>query len=220
MAYGGVDDKAGEHRTGKFGLGYLDPLLTKYDRHLVLCRPNLLVIYDDLEAKEAAVFTLMLNSRSADCELTGDGRFRVRSGKGEGVAQIFASEDVSGEYSDQYVTPFQDARPSRATFQTTRRSKKARFLTIIQMGDKGAFEAQLLTMNDGQVSVGSVVVDAELNDGNPPMLRVAGNGAKLVVEYGNVPMLSGTKHGESRTEVAPYLPPGHLNFLPVPGAEE
>ena len=60
------------------------------------------------------------------------------------------------------------------------------------------------------------VVKAELNNGNPPMLRVAGNGAKLVVENGNVPMLSGTKNGESATEVAPHLPPSHLNFLPAP----
>jgi len=219
MAYGGVDDKAAEHRTGKFGLGYLDPLLTKYDRHLVFCRPNLLVIYDDLEAKEAATFTLMLNSRSADCELTEDGYFHVRSRNGEGVAQVFASQNVSSEFSDEYVTPFKDERPSRAAFQTTQRSTKARFLTIIQMGDKEAFEVQRLSMKDGQVDVGGFVVKAELNDGNPPLLRVAGNGAKLVVENGNVPMLSGKENGDPTTKVASSLPPSHLNFVPAPRLE-
>jgi hypothetical protein len=77
-----------------------------------------------------------------------------------------------------------------------------------------------LKMKDGQVEVGGFVVKAELNEGNSPMLRVAGNGAKLVVENGNLPMLSGTKNGDSITEVAPYLPLGHLNFLPAPRREE
>ncbi len=220
MAYGGVDDKAGEHQTGKYGLGYLAPLLTKYDRHLVFCRPNLLVVYDDLEAKEAATFNLVLNSRSTDCELTKDGQFHVRSGKGEGVAQVFASQNESRGYSNEYVTPFRDERPSRAGFLTNRRSTKARFLTIVQMGDKAAFEAQKLSIKDGRVDVGGFMVEAELDDNNPPMLRVAGNGAKLIVENGDVPTLSGTENGESRTEVAPYLPPSHLNLLPAPNRED
>jgi len=87
------------------------------------------------------------------------------------------------------------------------------------MRDKGAFESQRLTMKDGQMDVGGFVVKAELNDGNLPLLRVAGNGAKLVVGNGNAPTLSGTENGDSTTIVAPYLPPSHLNFLPAPRLE-
>ncbi len=149
-----------------------------------------------------------------------DGQFHVLSNQGEGVAQIFASQNVSGEYSDDYAPPFEGERPPRAAFWTIRRSTKARFLTIIQMGNKGAFETRQLSMKDGQMDVGAFVVKAEMNDDNPPMIRVAGNGAQLIAESGNVPMLSGTENGDSTTKPAPFLPPDHLNILPAPDRED
>ncbi|MCH2209645.1 MAG: DUF4962 domain-containing protein, partial [Lentisphaerales bacterium] len=207
QAYGKVDENAATHRRGKFGYGYLETPLVRYDRHVAFCRPNLLVVYDDIEAKEECDFSLMFNSRSQDAVLSDTGVFTVGNAKGRGALQVFSNVQLEHSFSNSYLTAFRQEKPSRAEYKVPNKSKKARFLTIIQLNDKKESVTEVLQMKNGAVSGHGFSIKAQLDPKQPAELSISGKASLLSIQQGANPVLQGRVQNIPVKKVAEFLPP-------------
>ena len=172
--------------------------LTKYRRHILMLHPNIILLYDELEASEPVRWDWLLHSptrfyidpsQQMVTTTNTDKNFNT-------VTQLFSEHPFSLVQTDQFVVPptaVPDPRyPNQwhltATFNS---NSKTRILTIIQVtpADK---QVHIVRRNGNSFQCGDWNIVAELNTVQPASLLISNRKNQAVFSYGsNNPLLGG-----------------------------
>lgn len=158
--------------------GHGDSGLRRFERHLLLVRPDKVVVYDVLEAEQPSAWTLLLHSLQP-AQLSGS-TADVKTSRNHARATVLGSGTVRSEVTDQFFRPPVDTlRKYRETpnqyhlsWTSGNPSRGMRFLTVIQLGDAEATLPSLVALPGGRWQVDDCVVTAELDADRPPKLAV------------------------------------------------
>lgn len=188
-------------RMQKFGVepirenGFGDPKVKRFRRHFVYLKPDIVVIYDELQAQEPIVWTWLLHSR-ADMQSVGEGSVVADNGRARCYASLFTDGLLQEEIHSRFFSPainwkgrkgpdgktqiYYDNR--HAEFTTREKSLSQRFLAVLRVVPNGAEQVELVHDGEGRLRVGDWTIEAALDGEKPAMLRIMdsrGNG----VEY-------------------------------------
>jgi len=125
-------------------LGLGDPGLKTFRRHISMIEEGVVMIYDVLEANHPVDWTFVANSREEILTKQANAWY-CKSEKSQALMQIFNKSDFTRSITDQFYSPaidwqgkakklnmLKDCWHAKAKIE---KSTKARFLTLIQVGD-------------------------------------------------------------------------------------
>ena len=184
-AYNGISEdelwvdafkKAGIAQTPEYGFGKTP--LKKYRRHMLMLYPNILVIYDELEASEATRWDWLLHS---DTKFTIDNTAHTltTSNTAKGFVartQLFSNDAMSLSQTDQFFCDPDGGITSKYKRQwhmtaQIPNSSSTRVLAIVQVG---ANEDALLpiTQNGNVYTIGDWTIDASMASISTAALKI------------------------------------------------
>ncbi|TNJ46032.1 DUF4962 domain-containing protein [Tamlana fucoidanivorans] len=163
--------------------GFGDPGITKFRRHLVFLRPNIIIIYDDLEANKPVDWNWLIHSK--DNLKYDKNKVFTESKKGKGCLNLFSSQPFEFKVTDKFYAPAVDwlSNGAKAGIKyinhwhgstKTPKTKKNRFLGIIQVlhkDDKESF-SQIKLIDKNSFNIDGWSITAELNLDKSPSLKV------------------------------------------------
>lgn len=164
----------GIEQNAHFGMGKSG--MKKYERHLVFVRPDLVVVYDVLQAEQPSEWSLLLHTLQLS-SLDKEGRLEVQTARSMAQAQVYGSTALKAEVSDRYFSPAVDFKKKykqgtppayHATFKNEEKVADMRLLTFIQLGDKGGSLPEIKPEGKGCWRIGEVSVQAELDGKKAP----------------------------------------------------
>ena len=169
--------------------GYGDGKLKLFERHVMLIRPDTVVIYDVLESEEASQWTLLLHTMKKP-SLDRNGMLRLETGKNTASGCVIGSQPLNFNMTDQFYCPpvdfkkkYKDMPPQyHISYVSKEKSKAMRFLTVLQMADVGAKPEPLTVQASGELAAGSIQLRAELDASQPPSLSVETDSACLYID--------------------------------------
>lgn len=179
--------KNGISQDSHFGFG--DSGMKKYERHLVFVRPDVVVIYDVLQANRESEWNLLLHT-VAKSVLSGSQTLDLHTERSVACADVFGSVPLQADQTDRFFSPavdfkkkYKDGTPPEyhATFTNRTKVKDMRFLTVIRMGDKGQELIPLERTGEGTWKAGNVEIHAELRTDKPAWLSVDCGSSSLTV---------------------------------------
>ena len=165
--------------------------LTKYLRHVWMLHPDIIVIYDELEASEPVRWDWLLHSPTA-FYIESDGFTLSTVNKEKGFtmqARLFSGKDFRTSQTDQFVVPPTDvpnpAYPNQWHLSATVKDSRAnRFLFIMQVYDQG--KSPTPVHNEGNnFNIGNWHIQAELNPDYQPSVTITHSTDPVVFSYGN-----------------------------------
>lgn len=205
---------AGISQTAEYGFGKTP--LKKYRRHLVMLYPNILVIYDELEASEPVRWDWLLHSQTkfdidqTECTLT-----TTNSGKSF-VAQtrLFGSDALTLTQTDQFFANPSTGITAKYPAQwhltaSTGLCGATRVLAVVQVADS---KANLLPVGvDGNVyRIGDWTIEAAMASVSRAALRITNNAdasVRLVFDAATNTTLYDTVDGVVQTQTqTDYVP--------------
>lgn len=174
--------------------GFGETPLKKYRRHLLLLHPDIVVIYDELEADKPVRWDWLLHSpvqfgiNEKENLLTTV----YPEKKFTSVAQLFSNSACTMTQTDQFVTPpdMKKAKKNQLCpnqWHMTAAFEKApanRILTIIRIQPDGT-TAKKLTRKDNHFRVGTWDITAELDTTKPAELLIRNSKNGTVFSFGN-----------------------------------
>lgn len=173
--------------------GFGETPLTKYRRHILLLHPNIIVIYDELEARKKVSWDWLLHSPvkfdidpATSTLITDDKENGIYS-----VAQLFSRQKCDITQTNQYIAAPNEKRAERgedftspwsltASFQP---SKANRVLTIIQVNTNEA-KVMKVSRTNNNLECGDWTIEAELDSKRPAGLYIRNSRSKAVFSYG------------------------------------
>ncbi|MBM6866011.1 DUF4962 domain-containing protein [Bacteroides caecigallinarum] len=194
-AYSGISDdelwinafeKAGISQTPEFGFGCTP--LTKYRRQMLMLHPNIILIYDELEASSSVKWEWLLHSKSKFNIEGSTFSSRTENG-GTAVAYMFCEHSVNIAQTDKFIVPPSTISGSEYPNQwhltaTVEGKPECRFLTIVQILDSGKSALNVI-YNNGCIECGQWKIDVNLSCDKPEKLLIRNliNGA--IYSYGS-----------------------------------
>jgi len=171
--------------------GFGETPLTLYRRHLLVLHPNIVVLYDELEAKEAARWDWLLHS-PAQFKINNSTKIIETTNEDKNfisVAQIFSNQNFNLSQTDQFVVaPSNTPNPNypnqwhlTAAFNP---SNKNRILTIIQVLPDNE-TSQTIVKNGNTYKCGEWNIQAELECSKQAGINITSNLNNVVFSYGS-----------------------------------
>ena len=171
--------------TGDASHAYGSTGLVRFRRHVAVLNPNVVILYDDLEANHDATWTWRLHAHGKLGWSSRASRFTTRNTKGMAQLAFSASCPVTVELDDthdpaplnwggkSYQGKTVDRFPNRwhASVETNP-SSSARFLAVLTVDRKKPPEARQL--DDGVIRVGQWRIEAEMDTSLAAGLTVTG----------------------------------------------
>lgn len=213
-AYSGITDDpmwltlfeaAGISQTPENGFGSTP--LTKYRRHILMLHPDIILLYDELEAAEPVRWDWLLHSPtrfyidpSQQIVTTVDAEKKFVA-----VAQLFSEQAFMLSQTDQFVVPptavpnpqYPNQWHLAATFNDTSR---IRILTIIQVTPENG-QARIVRRSGNSFQCGDWVIEAGLDVSQPASLLVGNRSNEAVFSYGSDnPLLGGEVYPREYTQ--------------------
>jgi hypothetical protein len=162
--------------------------LVKFRRHLLFLHPDILVVYDELQADHAAGWSWLLHSPSRIFLDSAAGRFHCYAAKGLASGAFFASVPVRWAVWDTLAVPAEnwkgrtDAKGRLVRYKnnewhlradTRQHSGRMRFLAVIRVGAAKGQPAVLSCHQDkdGAITVGGWTITAALDTAKPALLE-------------------------------------------------
>lgn len=181
--------EAGISQTPANGFGATP--LTGYLRHVWMLHPNIIVIYDELEASEPVRWDWLLHS-STTFHIEQDGFTLNTANEAKGFStqgQLFSGQTFQISQTDQFTVPPTD-RPDPAypnqwhLSATVKDSRSNRFLFIMQVYDRNEEEASPVYRESNDFKINDWHIHAELNPENPPAVTITNDMEEVVFSYG------------------------------------
>lgn len=177
--------------------GFGDPGITRFRRHFVFLRPDIVIIYDELKAKTPVEWTWLLHSYN-----------KMEKGENENV--ILGSNEVANSRVDifnlqslkNYITneffspavnwkkrgnadePYEYAKHWHLELNTKTKLPETRFLAVIQIDKKNNKLIAPKEIKSGNWKVGDWIIQAEMDGKKKPSLIIK-NSKGDGVEYFN-----------------------------------
>lgn len=164
--------------------------LTKFRRHLLFLHPDILLIYDELEADHPAKWSWLIHSSYKITIHSAQNQFNCQAKKGSASASLFATQPLHWELSDTFAIAAvnwlgrEDEEGNLIEYKndqwhlaasSTVKSNKMRFLAVLRINQKGEIEKEPLPyqFNDkGEIVINKWVIKAELDATKPSLLEV------------------------------------------------
>lgn len=175
----------------------------KFYRHVLLLKPDIVVIYDELEADKAVNWSWLIHSINEMIVDSTGNSFSTSLGNVKGVGKLWAPASMSWSVSDTFPVPVVNWRHPgnkevdedysqqqwHVTATNSAKLDRIRFLTIIKVGENADMH-QLRETSDssGSISVtaGDWIIEASLADNMAPSLSVYSPSRKTSFSaYGN-----------------------------------
>ncbi len=167
-----------------------DYSVVKNIRHLVLLKPDVILVYDELEAGEAVNWSWLIHSLEAMEIDTKNQTFRVQQENAIGMGRLWASADLSFHFRDTFDVAAVNWRKSvgedgrvksykdnqfHLSATPTKKSTKMRFFGVIQVAEE-MDESELLsgTLRNGiaEIEIGNWKISASLDSASAPGLLI------------------------------------------------
>lgn len=173
--------------------GFGETPLKKYKRHIFLLHPNIVIIYDELEAKEKVRWDWLLHSPVKFDIIPETLQLTTENKKDnfKSVAQLFCEQKCNITQTDRYVSPPNTYPAERgedfsAPWSLTASfgpSKANRILTIIQV-EADDFHIVDINQAGNKFKIGDWNIEAELNAQQPASLYIHNTNNKATFGYG------------------------------------
>ncbi|WP_018631125.1 DUF4962 domain-containing protein [Niabella aurantiaca] len=181
----------------------------KFYRHLLLLKPDIIIVYDELEAREQVNWSWLLHSIDSMKVDRNTDSYSTVVGKIHGVGKLWASAPLQWDLSDTFSVPAKNWRhPDKpeigqefsqsqwhASATNKKKSSKIRFLSVMKIGenasvsqitDSGLINGRL------RLAIEGWVVEADLSTDHAPGLSVSNSAAGTAFEaYGDQRSLKG-----------------------------
>jgi len=171
-----------------------DAGLTRFYRHLLLLKPGVLILYDELEAREPVAWTWLIHSLENMSVDSTAGTFKAWVKSGSGLGKLWSSEPLSWTLKNQFDVPAVSYRSRSGRVYrddqwhlaaTTRERKPAaRFLAVIRITRDGS---EVLAMHEDNMSQGCISlqvdkwkVTASLDASSPAKLEIASSDGRVI----------------------------------------
>lgn len=182
-------EKAGIEQSPENGFGPTP--LTRYRRHVLMLHPDIVVIYDELEASEPADWQWLLHSPT-EFGISGNefGSANAEAGFAARTT-LFCSTGTDVSQTDQFVVPPARTGPEYPNqWHLTAEVDDVgavRFLAVIQVADS---EGELLKVSpQGDIyHIGGWQIRAVLDTSSAPLLEVSKAGETYMFSYGSSPV--------------------------------
>ena len=207
-------NEKGIKQDAHFGMG--DTPMKKFERHLVFVRPDVVVIYDVLEADEASEWSLLLHTMRPST--VDKNKLTVETSRSYAEAQVFGSTAVKGIVTNKFFSPandfkkkYQNGTPDQyhATFCNTEKVKQMRYLTIINMYDKGAKVTALKSSGKGKWKIGDLQIEAEMDATKAPHATIKYGKEQLSIGAEETTLNGANGAISSKNQ----MPTGNYNYL-------
>ncbi|NQZ58288.1 MAG: hypothetical protein HRT88_12585, partial [Lentisphaeraceae bacterium] len=179
--YPGPNAQKRKFITKENGYGKLN--LTRYRRHMLVIRPNILIIYDELAAKDAHDWRYKLHSPFTMKHIKGN---HIETGNNHcsTSTHFYASDDFNIDITNKFKQSATNLRGkevnakfddvSHLTLSQNKKSKKFRYLTIIQIGpNDNSYEVfKPKRTDENKIKLGDYQIECELNVNKPSYLKV------------------------------------------------
>ena len=171
--------------------------LTCFRRHLILLRPSTIVVYDELEADHAAQWQWRLHSV---CRMTANRRqqhLRTQTKQAKAQVDLVASVPLVLDVDDRFdppalnwpkrvingKVPAEFPKQWHATAGPDGKCRGLRILAIVQVQDRSdaGGPAEVLTGEDGVVSVGDWRIDAQMDPAASASLEIRSRDGRAVL---------------------------------------
>ncbi|SKA43481.1 Heparinase II/III-like protein [Chitinophaga eiseniae] len=176
--------------------GFGDAGVTRYRRHMLMLDSNIIVLYDELAAKQPVKWTWQAHSPYTIRQ--GDGNtFSVNEPNVKAGVHVYAHTKTSmivhqrfnapainwkGKTDDEgNIVPFTDQWHCGIT---TAPSRQARLLTVMQVGAPDVATLSV-TQQNGEWRVGPWHIVAELDDNKAPLLYIFNDDQTTALHYGS-----------------------------------
>ncbi|MGN0035893.1 MAG: DUF4962 domain-containing protein [Bacteroidaceae bacterium] len=171
--------------------------LTRYRRHVAVLHPRIVVIYDELEASEAATWDWLLHSHVAFALDEANGYCSIdRPDKGiAATVRLYSRQPFRLTQTDRFFRAPSNSDPEKypnqwhltAAFDA---STGNRIVAILQACDTPAGE-QSVRADGNTFEIGTWRIEAELDPNNPACLHIAdtASGSELLFEDGKPTVL-------------------------------
>lgn len=198
QAYGGISDdpmwiqnfaNAGIEQTTENGFG--ETPLTKYRRQTLMLYPDIVLIYDELEASEPVRWDWLLHS-PVQFGINGD-TFTTHAETGVAVARMFSDAAFEISQTDRFVvSPGEGYANQWHMTATFGNCSACRILTVVQVKDS---ENEVLPIErDGsRITCGDWVIDVNLNPSSEECLLVTNRSVPAVYSYGSDNVRTGSR---------------------------
>ena len=187
----GMNASNGVKETVEFGIG--DGKLKLFERHLVFLRPDIVVVYDLLESQQECDWTFLLHTmKGQKPHIEGD-ILRVVTERNSACVNLFGSQPLEVSYTDQFFSPAIDFKKKykevpnqhHISYKSFGKSKKMRFLAVIQLGDKDSKLVPVKTNQKGELKLGDILIKAEMDTAKPAVMTVETPETTLLVKGTN-----------------------------------
>lgn len=178
-----MNKEYGISQTPEFG--FADSHLKKFERHVAFVRPDVVVIYDILEAEEPSEWSFLLHTYQPSTLQADGAGLMLDTKRNHAVANVFGSVDLKSSLTDEFFSPAVDFKKKygkrgtpkqyHATFTTAQKSAGMKFLAVICLSDRKAKPVVLRQLKPGVWKAGDITIEAEMTAGKP---------GKAVISYG------------------------------------
>lgn len=166
--------------------------LKKFKRHICFLYPDIVVIYDDLEASKPVTWNWLLHS-PVQFDIAGNKFTTVNRKAGfHAMAEQFSNTPCDVEQTDKYVANFdttyaergEEFLPEYTLTANYRDSKANRILTILRVQDAGKQPLEVTRTEDNKFEIGNWVIEAELNTKRKTTLKINNTKTPTAFSYG------------------------------------
>ncbi len=175
--------------------------VTKFNRHIVLVKPGIIVIYDELESKEAANWSWLIHSLKSMKLDTVHNTFISTIEGAKGIGKLWSSQAFSWNITNKFEVPaviyrnyagmktkkYEDTQwHLKAT--NKERNKNIRFLSVIQVGKDGTALPLKESAVNGvtKITIGDWQIEAALSYDLSPQLTIHSlSGTTAFTAYAN-----------------------------------
>ena len=197
--------------------------LKKYRRHIFLLHPDIIIIYDKLEAAKAVRWDWLLHSPKP-FDIDQENQILTTENKEKGfksIARLFSEQTCRIEQTDTFVVApnrklsvrgedFSSPWSLTASFEP---SKKNRILTVIQIETKDHKALKIEHPAENLLHIGNWTIEVELNARHPASLHIkdSRSGATFSYDKSGSSSLNDLINGQWQTmemEDKPLMPTG------------
>jgi hypothetical protein len=178
-----------------------DPKVSKFRRHMVFLRPNIVIVYDELEAQKPVTWTFQLNGlQRANMSLNSkDQSLIANTDNGDASVNVFGSIPIEKSLVDSsFIKPFDWLNPQRGRpakkfdkqqfhykVANINKSKQMRFFAVIQVDESNSLSFINVQPDDkGNIVIGDYVINGQLNLMQEPRLEIENKSTGEYLLYG------------------------------------
>lgn len=190
--------------------------LKKFKRHLLFLHPDIVVVYDELEADHPSTWKWLIHSPQKITVDTAKNEFYCALENASAASSFFSSQRVNWALTDTFavaVDNWTETRDEKGNLYgsknewhltaATQPAEKMRFLTVIRVraGDQKRLPPSHYRFNDKQeLIVGDWTIKAQLDASKPAIIQAYQNNRKVAFSSGGNELKTGNQQYAGKIE--------------------